>query len=96
MLAGAEGVYQMACHGSATFADIGREIVVALGWEGRLAIDPVSASAVSGSELGRRPDVAILSCQRLRDERLDLQRDWRSTLHAYLRHPFFDRYRLKD
>ncbi len=93
MLAGATGTFQMACHGSASFADLGQEIVAALGWQDRLTVKPVSANAVSGSELGRRPDIAVLSCERLRDERLDLQRDWRSTLHAYLRHPFFDQYR---
>lgn len=93
MQAGVTGVFQMACHGSASFADIGREIVLALGWQDRFAIEEVSATAVAQSELGRRPDVAILACDRLRDERLDLQRDWRSTLHAYLRHPYFDQYR---
>lgn len=92
---GLAGSIQMACHGEATFADIAAEIVVALGWGDRFAIVPVSAAAVSGNELGRRPDRAVLSCDRLRAERLDLQRDWRSTLHAYLAHPFFDRYRLE-
>jgi dTDP-4-dehydrorhamnose reductase len=96
MLKDARGTYQMACHGSASFAELGQEIVAALGWQHRLTIEPVSAAAVSGSELGRRPDVAVLSCERLREERMDLQRDWRSTLHAYLRHPFFDKYRLED
>lgn len=94
MLAKAKGQYQMACLGHATFADIAREITVALGWAGQFNIISVDASKVSQSELGRRPDVAILSCQRLVDEALNLQRDWRSTLHAYLRHPFFNQYRL--
>ena len=93
---GASGSYQMACHGHATFAEIAEEIVLALGWSERLRIVAVDASAVSGSELGRRPDRAVLSCERLRAERLDLQRDWRSTLHAYLAHPFFDQYRLES
>lgn len=96
MLAGKRGTYQMACHGQASFAELAQEIVNALGWSDRFRIEPVDAASVSGNELGRRPDIAVLECQRLRDERLDLQRDWRSTLHAYLRHPFFDRYRLKD
>ncbi len=95
MLAGKSGTFQMACHGQATFAELAHEIVVALGWSDRFRIDTVDASTVSQSELGKRPDVAVLECARLRDERLDLQRDWRSTLHAYLRHPFFDQYRLK-
>lgn len=89
------GSVQMACRGSATFAQIAQEIVAALGWSSRLAIVPVSAAAVSGNELGRRPDVAILSCARLDTEGLNLQRDWRATLGAYLDHPFFDRYRLE-
>jgi len=95
MLAGKQGIYQMACHGQASFAELAQEIVNALGWADRFQIDPVDAASVSGNELGKRPDAAVLSCARLRDERLDLQRDWRATLHAYLRHPHFDRYRLK-
>jgi dTDP-4-dehydrorhamnose reductase len=85
----------MACHGQATFAELAQEIVVALGWADRFAIDTVDATLVAQSELGRRPDVAILSCGRLKAENMDLQRDWRATLHAYLRHPFFNQYRLK-
>lgn len=92
---GGAGRYQMACHGEATFAAIAEEIVRSLGWQDRLGVVPVDASAVSGSELGRRPDRAVLSCERLRGEGLDLQREWRSTLRAYLDHPFFDRYRLE-
>jgi dTDP-4-dehydrorhamnose reductase len=92
---GGTGSYQMACHGEATFADIAAVIVEALGWSEHLRIVPVDASAVSGSELGRRPGRAVLSCERLRAEELDLQRDWRATLRAYLDHPFFDQYRLE-
>lgn len=93
---GGSGHYQMACHGEATFADIAETIVETLGWSARFTIAPVDASAVSGNELGRRPDRAVLSCDRLKAERLDLQRDWRSTLIAYLDHPFFDQYRLES
>lgn len=92
---GVSGSVQMACRGHASFAEIAAEILVALGWQDRLAVDPVSAAAVSGNELGRRPDRAILSCTRLDAEGLNLQRDWRATLHAYLDHPFFDQYRLE-
>lgn len=94
MLAGCTGRYQMACQGEASFAEIAQEIVLALGWQERLEIVPVDAASVSGNELGRRPDRAVLSCKKLREERLDLQRDWKSTLHAYLRDPFFDQYRF--
>lgn len=93
--AGATGSWQMACHGQATFAELAHEIVLALGWSDRFRIETVDAGKVAQSELGRRPDVAVLSCERLRAERMDLQRDWRSTLHAYLRHPFFNQYRIQ-
>jgi dTDP-4-dehydrorhamnose reductase len=94
MQAGCKGRYQMACHGEASFAELAAEIVLALGWADRLTIDPVDATTVAANELGRRPDRAVLSCERLRAERFDLQRDWRATLHAYLRHPFFNQYRF--
>lgn len=95
MLAGEQGLFQMASHGQASFAELAQEIVSALGWSDRFRIETVDARSVSQSELGRRPDAAVLACTRLRERRLDLQRDWRSTLHAYLRHPFFNSYRLK-
>ncbi len=92
---GASGRYQMACVGQATFAEIAEEIVRAFGWSDRLAIVAVDASAVSGNELGRRPDKAVLSGARLDAEDRNLQRPWRATLHAYLDHPFFDQFRLE-
>ena len=93
MAAGVRGHYQMACHGQASFAQIAREIVVALGWSDYFTINSVDASKVSQSELGRRPDVAILSCQRLTDERRNVQKPWIPALHAYLQAPFFDQFR---
>lgn len=84
----------MACHGAATFAAVAQLIVEALDWTERLKVVPVDAAGFSANELGRRPDRAVLSCSRLRAEHLDLQRDWRAALNAYLRHPFFERYRF--
>jgi dTDP-4-dehydrorhamnose reductase len=92
---GAHGRYQMACIGEATFAEIAHEITLALGWQDRFTIVPVEAAAVAKAELGRRPDVAVLSCTRLNDEHMNLQRPWRPTLHAYLQGSFFNQYRLE-
>jgi dTDP-4-dehydrorhamnose reductase len=92
---GARGSYQMASRGEASFFEIAEEIVSALGWSNRIRVAKVSASAVSGGELGRRPDRAVLSCERLDREDRNLQRHWRPTLRAYLSHPFFDQYRLE-
>lgn len=91
----AVGRYQMACRGHASFAELAQEIVDALGWGARFAINPVSADAVAQSELGRRPAAAILTCERLEREHANLQRSWQATLRAYLQHEFFDRYRLE-
>lgn len=91
----ATGLYQMACVGHATFAEIAQEIVLALGWSGRLAIVPVDAASVAKAELGRRPDIAILGCDRITAENMNLQRPWRATLQAYLDHPFFDQFRME-
>jgi dTDP-4-dehydrorhamnose reductase len=93
---GCSGSYQMACLGSASFAELAQQIVLALGWQDRFAINVVSAAAVAKNELGKRPDAAILSCQRLNDEQRNLQRAWQASLRAYLRHPYFDRYRLES
>lgn len=91
----AAGAYQMGSHGEASFHEVAAEIVTALGWTGRLRVEPVSSALVAQEETGpeRRPDRAVLSCERLRREGRDLQRDWRATLHAYLTHPHFDQYR---
>ncbi len=91
------GVYQMASHGHAAFHEVASQIVEGLGWGERFRIQPVPAAAVAVAEAGpeRRPDRAVLACERLRLENADMQRDWRSTLNAYLAAPFFDQYRLE-
>ena len=94
MARNARGSYQMACHGDASFAEVAEVIVASLGWQDVLAIDHVDPAAVAGNELGRRPDSAVLAMNRLRDQGLDLQRDWRATLMLYLQRSFWDAYRL--
>jgi len=91
----ADGCYQMASHGKATFHEVAAEIATALGWNGRLRVEPVASALVANDETGpeRRPDRAVMACERLRREGRDLQRDWRATLNAYLTHPHFDQYR---
>lgn len=92
----AAGFYQMGAHGEATFHDVAVAIAEDLGWSGHLRVERVSSLEVAAAETGpeRRPDRAIMACERLRRERRDLQRDWRATLRAYLTHPYFDPYRF--
>lgn len=91
----AGGLYQMGSHGEATFHDVAVAIAEALGWTDRLSVERVASTLVAGAEVGpeRRPDRAVMACERLRREGRDLQRDWRATLGAYLTHPYFDQYR---
>ncbi len=85
--------YQMAAHGAATFAELTQAIVDNFGWSDVLKVVTVKAQDVEKETQGRRPSAAILSCQRLRDEGLDIQRDWRSSLNDYLSRPYFDQFR---
>jgi dTDP-4-dehydrorhamnose reductase len=90
MAARVTGIYHMASAGEATFHEVADEIVQSLGLQQRIKINPVSATAVSGSELGRRPNRAVLSCDRLDREGRNLQRSWKATLRVYLDDPFFN------
>ena len=94
MARGASGKYQMGSLGAASFADIAEIIVEELGWSDRVSIERVSAATIAESELGQRPNRAILSCERLNREQANLQRCWRATLRCYLADPYFDRFRF--
>lgn len=96
MRAGQRGTYQMACSGEASFFELTTEIVRQLGLQQRIDIVQTSAQAVTQNELGRRPQRAVLSCQRLRDEGHAALGGWRESLAAYLAHPFFNQYRLNQ
>jgi dTDP-4-dehydrorhamnose reductase len=91
--AGKTGLFQMACHGTASFFELTQEIVKNLGWQNQIQVVPTSIEAVTGDELGKRPTRAELSCARLKAEGQDLQKSWRDTLKTYLNNPYFDPYR---
>ncbi|MGZ5280311.1 MAG: sugar nucleotide-binding protein, partial [Pseudobdellovibrionaceae bacterium] len=91
--AGKVGLYQMACHGTASFFELTQEIVKNLGWQNKIQVTPVSVEAVTTNELGKRPGRAELSCSRLKQDGLDLQKSWRDSLKEYMSHPYFEQYR---
>jgi dTDP-4-dehydrorhamnose reductase len=93
---GASGMYHMASHGQASFAEIAGEIVEALGWRRHLTVVAVDPSVMGAAELGRRPEAAVLDCSRLVIDGLDFQRPWRDGLREYLQSPFFDQFRFGD
>lgn len=90
------GSYQMACTGEASFFELTQEIVRHLGLDQRIDIVKTSVGAVTQNELGRRPQRAVLSCQRLRDEGHAPLPDWRDSLATYLAQPFFHQYRTQQ
>lgn len=96
MQAGKSGSYQMACAGEASFFELTTEIARLLGWAGRIAIVKTTVDAVTQNELGRRPQRAVLSGQRRRDDGQAPLNDWRDSLAAYLAQPFFDQYRFNQ
>lgn len=87
------GVYQMACHGTASFYELTKEIVKHLNWQEKIQIIKVSVEDVTTQELGKRPSRAELSCQYIREQGLDIQRPWAETLEEYLSDPYFNHYR---
>lgn len=87
------GIYQMACHGTASFYDITKEIVKHLNWQDKIQILEVSAEGVTAHELGKRPGRAELSCQYIREQGLDFQRPWAEALEEYLSDSYFNQYR---
>jgi dTDP-4-dehydrorhamnose reductase len=93
---GHRGSYQMACDGEASFFELSTEIVRLLGWRERIEIVRTTVDAVTQNELGRRPQRAVLSCERLRAEGHAPLNHWRASLAAYLDQPFFNQYRLNQ
>lgn len=92
-----EGIYQMACQGTASFFNLTEEIVKILNWENLIKVIPVSESEISGNELGKRPSKAEFDCQKLKEKGLYFQRPWQSALNEYLQDPYFMLYRnLED
>ena len=90
MAASKSGVYNMACHGQASFFDLAVACVEQLKLTNRLRIQPTSADLVAAViDTAKRPAAAVIDNRRLRAEGLDLQRPWRDALDEYLSRPWF-------
>lgn len=86
---GKSGVYNMACHGVASFAEVAAEVISNLGLEPLIHVQPVDAARFAAREAAPRPARARLENHRLLREELDLQRPWRAGLADYLSRPYF-------
>jgi len=85
------GIYHMASHGAASFYDIALEITNYFGINEKIRILPVSAEEFVKKESALRPKKCILINKRLIEENLDLQRNWKESLHDYLNNDYFRR-----
>lgn len=83
------GIYCMASHGEASFFDLTCLIVETLGISDQLKLNKVSSLLVSKNEKAKRPEVAFIENERLKNENLDLQRIWHESIIEYLDHPYF-------
>lgn len=81
------GIYNMACHGEASFYELARRIVFHLGLSRRLDIQPSPLGAVTDKAV--RPARCVITNRRLQNENLDQQRPWDDSLREYLSRPYF-------
>ncbi len=82
------GVYHMGAHGEASFLEVARACVDALGLAGLVTIAPRPPDA-PGLEIAPRPFRMVTANRRLAAEGLDRQRPWREALDEYLGGAFF-------
>ena len=88
--AGRHGVFHMGGLGEATFFDVARICVDALGLAGEIDLRPCAAEAFARAELAPRPLRMVTANHRLDAEGLCRQRCWEDALREYLARPYFD------
>jgi len=84
------GKYNMASHGSCSFFELTNELLKILNLKKIFTLSQISAKILSKREVARRPLSVIMSNNRLNQENLDRQRDWKISLKEYLEKPYFN------
>ena len=83
------GKYNMASHGSCSFFELTHEILKILNITEIFTINKISAKILNKRELAKRPLSLIMTNNRLYNENLDRQRDWKISLKEYIEKPYF-------
>jgi dTDP-4-dehydrorhamnose reductase len=83
------GVYNMACHGEASFFDVAGIVVEALGLSSHVTLYRRSSAEFAAMEAAPRPLRVLMENRRLIQEGLDFQRPWQEALREYLDRPYF-------
>ncbi len=83
------GIYNMSCHGQASFYELAAACVDELDLGDLISIIPATEAQVTANEKALRPAFGIMENRRLIGEGLDRQRNWRAALKEYLQRPYF-------
>lgn len=86
---GKTGVYNMSCHGEASFFEVASVIVEALGLSTFFSLYPKSSAEFASREAAPRPLRVYMENRRLQEEGIDFQRSWQEALREYLNLPYF-------
>ena len=84
------GKYNMASHGSCSFFELTKEILKILDISKTFVLKQIDAEVLSKREIARRPLSVIMQNNRLIQENLDRQRNWKLSLKEYLEKPYFN------
>ena len=83
------GKYNMASHGSCSFFELTNELLEILDIKNQFTASCISSKILEEREVARRPLSVIMNNNRLKQENLDRQRNWKSSLKEYLEKPYF-------
>jgi dTDP-4-dehydrorhamnose reductase len=86
---GKTGVYNMACHGEASFFEVAQVILDKLNLSGRITLHRRPMAEFAAKELAHRPPRVLMENRRLAREGLDGQRPWNIALREYLSIAYF-------
>ena len=84
------GLYNMACKGKTSRLEVARELVNQLGLNGTVNINEVGSDYFQKEYFAPRPSSERLMNARLREDGLDVMRDWRISLSEYLSDSYTD------
>ncbi|MBK9284920.1 MAG: NAD(P)-dependent oxidoreductase [Sphingobacteriaceae bacterium] len=83
------GVYGMASHGKASFYELTSIIINKLEIEDKIKLTFTKTESLGLNEKAIRPDIAIISNERLINENMEFQRCWKEALTEYINDPYF-------
>ena len=83
------GKYNMASHGACSFFELTNELLDILNIKNKFTVSCISAKLLEKREVARRPLSVIMNNNRLKQENLDRQRNWKLSLKEYLEKAYF-------